>query len=142
MPSPLIKNMIEKYDYPLLNESSIEDFIQSQEECVLFFTENPVRFPESDDVAMILPELINEYSGRFTAAVIEQNSQVKLQMRFGFKQWPSLVFLRKGKYLGVISKVQDWADYIIKINQILTSKPKTAPGFIIPVTQPVQNYNQ
>ena len=133
MPSPLIKAMIEQYQYPILNEDSIDEFIHHQDECVLFFTENPVRFPESDDVAMILPELVKEYGGRFTAAVIDQKSQRKLQSRYSFGEWPSLVFLRKGEYLGVISRVQDWNDYILKINDLLTSETKPSPGIGIPV---------
>ncbi len=135
MASPLIENMIEKYGYPILNEDNIDEYVQSQEECVLFFTENPTRFPESNDVAMILPELVKEYGGRFTAAVIDQASQRKLQGRYGFNEWPTLVFLRNGQYLGHISRVQDWMDYIVKINQILTSEPRPAPGIGIPVTQ-------
>ena len=133
MPSPLIKLMIEQYNYPLLNEETIDDFINSKEESVLFFTENPTRFPESDDVAMILPELVTEYGNRFSAAVIEQASQRKLQSRYGFTEWPTLVFLRKGEFLGNISRVQDWNDYIIKINDFLTSKSKRRPGIGIPV---------
>ncbi len=135
MPSPLIESMIEQYSYPVLDESTIDDFINAQDESVLFFTENPTRFPESDDVAMILPELVSEYGNRFSAAVIEQKSQRKLQGRFGFKEWPTLVFLRKGQYLGAISRVQDWNDYILEINKLLTSAPKPTPGIGIPVVQ-------
>ncbi len=124
MPSPLIKIMIEQYNYPVLNVDTLDEYIQSQQECVLFFTENPTRFPESDDVAMILPELVKEYGNRFSAAVIEQDSQRKLQARYDFKEWPTLVFLRRGEYLGHISRVQDWNEYIIKINDFLSSEPK------------------
>ncbi len=135
MPSPLIQSMIEQYQYPVIDEESIDAFIQSQEECVLFFSEDPLRFPESDDVCMILPELVKEYGGRFSVAVIAQNSQRKLQSRYGFTEWPSLVFLRREGYLGVISRVQDWNDYILKINDILLSEPRRAPGIGIPVAQ-------
>ncbi len=135
MPSLLIKKMIEQYHYPVLSEQTLDEFIHSQQECILFFTENPTQFPESDDVAMILPELVKEYQGRFSAAVIEQASQRKLQARYGFNEWPSLVFLRQGKYLGTISRVQDWHDYLIMINEILASEPKQAPGIGIPVVQ-------
>ncbi len=135
MPSALIKNMIEQYNYPVLDMQNFDDFIQSQQECVLFFTENPTRFPESDDVCMILPELVREYGGRFQAAVIDQSAQRKLQGRYAFSEWPSLVFLRKGQFLGVISRVQDWNDYILKINELLTSQPKPAPGIGVIVEQ-------
>jgi len=133
MPSQLIKTMIEQHNYPELNVNNFDEHIQSQDECVLFFTENPTRFPESDDVAMILPELVKEYGNRFSAAVIEQDSQRKLQARYDFREWPTLVFLRKGEYLGAISRVQDWNDYIIKINDLLTSKPKQVLGIGVPI---------
>lgn len=133
MPSPLIKTMIEQYNYPLLNVGNIDEYIQSQDECVLFFTENPTRFPESDDVAMILPELVKEYGNRFSAAVIEQDSQRKLQARYDFREWPTLIFLRKGEYLGAISRVQDWNDYIMKINDLLTSEPKKVLSIGVPI---------
>ncbi|PCI07550.1 MAG: hydrogenase-1 expression HyaE [Gammaproteobacteria bacterium] len=133
MPSTLIKAMIEQYNYPVLNETLIDEYIQSKEECVLFFTENPTRFPESDDVAMILPELVTEYGNRFSAAVISQDSQRKLQARYDFKEWPTLVFLRKGEYLGAISRVQDWNDYIMQINDFLTAGPKKILGIGVPI---------
>lgn len=133
MTSPLIDNMIEQYAYPVLSEETIDAFVAAQQECVLFFTEDPARFPESNDVAMILPELVREYGGRFSAAVIEQASQRKLQSRYGFREWPTLVFLRDGLYLGHISRVQDWYDYIVKINDILLSEARADPGFEFPV---------
>ncbi len=133
MPSPLIKTMIEQYGYPVLSTETIDNYVQSQAECVLFFTENPTRFPESDDVAMILPELVKEYGNRFSAAVIEQESQRKLQARYAFKEWPTLVFLRHGEYLGHISRVQDWNEYIMQINELLTSEPKKVFGIGVAV---------
>lgn len=135
MPSPLIENMIEQYNYPVLSEDTLEDFINAQNECVLFFTENPKQFPESDDVAMILPELIKAFGGRLTAAVISTDSQRKIQKKYGFNEWPTLVFLREGQYLGAISRVQDWGDYLETINEILASDQKRAPGIGIPVIQ-------
>lgn len=135
MPSPLIENMIEQYQYPVLDEASHDEWIAQQSECVLFFSENPVRFPESNDVAMILPELAKEYGHRFQPAVIDSAAQRKLQTRYGFNEWPTLVFLRDGKYLGAVSRVQDWTVYIQLINGILSSEPKLAPGFSIPVEQ-------
>jgi len=133
MPSPLIRNMIEKYDYPELDEETIDAFLNGHEEVVLFFAEDPKKFPESDDVAMILPEIIKAYEGRLEAAVISQSAEHKLQQRYGFGTWPALVFLRGGEYLGVITQVQNWEDYLREINQLLASDPVKPPGFKIPV---------
>ena len=133
MASPLIDSMIERYGYPVLSAETVDAFIAGQDECVLFFTEDPLRFPESNDVAMILPELVREYGGRFNAAVIDRASQRDLQSRYGFREWPTLVFLRDGRYLGHVSRVQDWFDYIARINDILTNEPGADPGFGFPV---------
>lgn len=119
MPSPLIEAMIKKYQYPVVDESNIDQFVGNCDECVLFFTENPERFPESNDVAMILPELVKEYGGRFEAAVVASSAQRVLQARYGFNEWPTLVFVRRGVHLGAISRVQNWSDYIVQINALL-----------------------
>lgn len=132
--SPLVQNMIEQYDYPVLTEETLGGFLDSHEGVVLFFTENAKKFPETNDVAMILPELVGAFAGQFSAAVISLPDQRKLQMRYGFSEWPTLVFLRKGEYLGAISRVQDWTDYLDKISQILASESTKAPDFMLPVS--------
>lgn len=134
MYSPLVQNMIEQYGFPVLSEATLEGFLESNEEAVLFFTENATKFPETNDVAMILPELVAAFKGRLSAAVISMPDQRKLQMRYGFREWPTLVFLRGGEYLGAISRVQDWNDYLKEISRILASEPTTAPDFLLPVS--------
>ncbi len=133
MLSTLIQNMLERHQYPVVDETTLDDFLQAHEEVVLFFAENPRQYPESDDVAMILPELVKAFDGRFQAALVDQSAEKALQQRYGFSTWPSLVFLRNGRYLGVISKVQNWDDYLREIRQILESEPARAPGIGIPV---------
>lgn len=131
--SPLVQNMIEQYGYPVLTQASLGDFLDSSEEVVLFFTENAVKFPETNDVAMILPELVRAFDGRFAAAVIALADQRKLQMHYGFREWPTLVFLRDAEYLGAISRVQDWNVYLAEISRILASTPSSPPDFMLPV---------
>lgn len=133
MPSPLIDNMIEKYHYPVLESDSADAFIDSSDEVVLFFAENPKQYPESNDVAMILPELVKAFGGRFKAALVAQSAERSLQARYGFGTWPALVFLRRGEYLGVITQVQNWEDYLREIQRLLDAEPSKPPGFKIPV---------
>jgi hydrogenase-1 operon protein HyaE len=131
--SPLVQNMIERHGYPVLTEATLTDFLESSGEVVLFFTENADKFPETNDVAMILPELVKAFDGRFSAAVLALVDQRKLQMQYGFREWPTLVFLRHGDYLGAISRVQDWNVYLTEINRILATAPSTPPDFLLPV---------
>jgi hydrogenase-1 operon protein HyaE len=131
--SPLVQNMIEQYGYPVLTDAALGDFLSSREDVVLFFTGNAAKFPETNDVAMILPELVSAFAGRFAAAVPDLADQRKLQMRYGFREWPTLVFLRKGMYLGAVSRVQDWNAYLEEISRILASEPSSPPDFLLPV---------
>lgn len=132
MPSPLINRLIDELDYPLLDKDNFEAFIQSAPYSVLFFTEEPKRFPESNDVAVILPELVKQFP-QLSPAVISTDFEKKLQGRYNFNVWPALVFLKDGRYLAGITKVQDWDVYMAEISSILTLKPKRDPGIGIPV---------
>ncbi len=38
-----------------------------------------------------------------------------------------------GEYLGVITQLQNWQDYLREIRRILDSQPVKVPGFGIPV---------
>jgi len=132
MSSPLINRLIEELNYPLLDEDNFDEFIKSNEFSVLFCTEQPNRFPESNDVAVILPELISCFP-HLTPAVVSQSFEKKVQGRYNFNVWPTLVFLKQGRFLGNISKVQDWDIYLAEINSILALEPKRDPGIGIPV---------
>lgn len=131
--SPLVQNMIEHHGYPVLSEATLADFLASSGEVVLFFTENAGKFPETNDVAMILPELVKAFGERFTAAVPALADQRRLQLHYGFREWPTLVFLRHGDYLGAVSRVQDWNVYLAEINHILACEPSSPPDFLLPV---------
>ena len=135
MTSPLIQSLTDQHGIPRLSADDVEAFITSHHQVMLFFTENPVQFPESNDVAVVLPELMKVFGDQIAPAVVATESQRELQKRYGFKTWPSLVFLRNGEYLGVISRVQNWSDYLQQIKSILGSEPSRPPTIGIPVVE-------
>lgn len=129
-----VRKMIERHGYPVLDADGLDDFLAGSGDTLLFFTGEAGRFPETDDVAMILPELLRAFEGRLTAAVVAWPDQPGLQMRYGFREWPTLVFLRHGAYLGAISRVQDWAGYLERTARLLASAPGRPPAFPLPVS--------
>jgi hydrogenase-1 operon protein HyaE len=133
MPSAQIRRLTEHHHYPLLDEANLDAYVAQRDHLVLFFSENPAKFPESNDVAMILPELVKAFAGRLEAALIAPAAQQALQRRYGFSQWPALVFLRRGAYLGAITQMRNWDDYLREIEQLLQAEPTSPPGFAIPV---------
>ena len=127
--SVLLEQLQTRYGLPLLDAYNYDQFIHGNDTVLLFFSNDPMMFPESHDVAVILPELLKAFSGRLQAAVIGKAIERELQARFRFTSWPSLVFLRGGEYLGVISGIKNWQDYLVEIGRILAAEVSEPPGF-------------
>lgn len=132
MSMALINRLTEAHGYPLLDENNFDDFIGRHEETVLFFTEDPKRHKETLDVAVILPELVKSLDRQLTPAVVSRRYEDRVSERFHVRQWPSLVFLRRGAYLGQIPRVQDWQDYLDLARDILEKPAAHGPLKDIP----------
>ncbi|MDP2902834.1 MAG: hydrogenase [Methylovulum sp.] len=125
----LIDQLQTCHGLPLLGADSYDPFVYGNGNVVLFFCNDPAQFPESSDVAVILPELLKAFSGRLHAALIAKPIERELQARFRFIGWPSLVFLRNGEYLGAITGIRDWQEYRQETARILAATPSQPPGF-------------
>ncbi|TQV75968.1 hypothetical protein FKG94_15260 [Exilibacterium tricleocarpae] len=119
MISPLVRRLVEVWKYPAADTGNLPQLLADNEHLVLFFPGDPERYPEGDDVAVILPELVRAFEGRLNAAVVHSENETALRQRYPFKAWPGLVFLRRGVQLGSICKVKDWADYLEQIEALL-----------------------
>ena len=127
--SVLLEQLQTKHGLPLLETDNYDPFVYGNDTVLLFFSNDPVMFPESHDVAVILPELLKAFAGRLQAAVVGKTIERELQARFRFTRWPSLVFLRGGEYLGVISGIKDWQEYLVEIGRVLAGEVSEPPGF-------------
>jgi len=124
-----LKRLQIQHGIPMLNADNYDMFIYGNDDVVLFFSNDPTLFPESHDVAVILPELLKTFSNRLQGAVIDRSIERELQARFRFTTWPALVFLRRGEYLGVITGIKDWPEFGQEFAQILSREPSQPPGF-------------
>ncbi|MCQ8106165.1 hydrogenase [Methylomonas sp. SURF-2] len=114
---------------PLLNADNYDNFVYSHDTVVLFFRNDPSLFPESQDVQVILPELLKVFAAQLQGAAIDRSIERELQARFHFTTWPALVFLRRGEYLGVITGIKDWREFGQEFARILALQPRQPPGF-------------
>lgn len=126
---PLIARLVDEFGYPLLNASNLDAFCDAPGDAVLFCGGDPAQHPECLDVAVVLPEILRAFSGRFRTGVIASALEPAVQARFGFSRWPTLVFLRNGAYVGTISGIQDWSVYLARINELLAT-PASRPQSI------------
>jgi hydrogenase-1 operon protein HyaE len=118
---PAIARLCRDFGIPEVGSADVDAFLAADGDAVLFFTEDPKKYPESSDVAAVLPELMNAFPGRFRSAVVARESERALQQRFGFARWPALVFVRNGDTVGSITGIQDWSGFLEKIQALLES---------------------
>ncbi len=130
--SPLLEGIISRENYPVLTEDNMDEFLSENGDVILFVAGEAKRLVEVNDVAVILPELVKASKGLLTGAVLERASETKVQLRYRFNAFPALVFLRKGEYLGVITRVLDWQDYMLEIPEILSREPTSPPAYEFP----------
>jgi hydrogenase-1 operon protein HyaE len=127
MPSPIIENMLKNNDLPFVTADNYADFITSAGSVVLFFCENPDRYPESNDVAMVLPEIIKEFPG-MQGGIVDQAFERELQSQFDFTRWPALAFFADGQYRGNMTGIQNWDDYLEQIPTFLKNNTSAIPA--------------
>lgn len=130
--SPLLQSIIDREGYTVVTQETLDDVLAGSEFVMLFFAGDAARLAESNDVAVVFPELDRVLAGRVTPLVVDRKSERDLQRRYLFNMFPSIVFLRHGQYLGVISGILDWSDYLEQIPDILAREPGTPPPFRFP----------
>ncbi len=133
MTHPLIERLTTEYGLPEIGLNDHEAFIAQAGMTVLFFAGDPKRYKETTDVAVVLPELLGAFEGQLRAGLVARDAEIELQKHYGFRQWPSLVFLRDGGYLGVISRIKNWSEYLEEIQELSQAEVRRPPGFSIPV---------
>ncbi len=132
MASPLIDALTAKHGFVPVNARNLDEFLKANGESVLFFAGDSERLVESDDVAVILPEILKHFAGRLAPAIVEKQAERALQLRYRFNAFPALVFCRGEGYLGAICRVLDWQDYLSGISEILAREPTQPPPYQFP----------
>jgi hydrogenase-1 operon protein HyaE len=102
-----------------LGQDDVDGFT-AQGLTALFFTGNPSRYPEIDDLAVVLPELLKEFPGQFRIGVIDPDTEKKLAVRFKISVRPTLLFLRDGAVVLSLPRIRDWSVYSEEVSKILS----------------------
>ena len=120
MSASLHQTLHTRHHLALVDEASIEDFLaETPEHGVLFFAGDPTERAETRDLAVILPQLLESFAGRLRGALVATDAEPALKERFCVRVLPSLVVLRGPEILGVLPKVYDWADYVVRLEAML-----------------------
>jgi len=120
MSHPLIDRLTSELGWPRLTQAdALEDWAARPGCHVAFVPGDPARNLETADVAVILPELVHAFQGRFDCAVLADAAETRAKEDAGVFKAPSLIFYREGSVLGAIPKVRDWDDYIARVTRFL-----------------------
>lgn len=131
---PVLERLAELAGRRVGNAAELDALLAEPGELALFCGGNPVQHPECLDVAVVLPELLKLHPDRLRAAVAAPDLEAGLQARYGFNRWPSLVFLRDGEYVGVISGMLDWPVFVDRCAELLATGTRRPPTIGIAVT--------
>lgn len=137
MRATLFEKLLTRPGFSKLDSSNIEEAKQGPGYLMLFCTGDPQQRPESLDLSVILPELHQAFNGQFRVGVVASDIEDIVQQSYGVQQWPCLVLLHDGEYVGSIPRLRDWAEYLQEIAGLLKaprSQGKDLNAFII--TQP------
>ena len=133
MTHPLIRRLHDDYGYPEVTLQSHDDFISQPGITVLFFAGDPNLFRDTTDVAVVLPELVKVFEDALIPGVVAAADGKALQQRYGFTAWPTLVLLRDGGYLGSLTGIHNWSEYLQEISELVVAEVQQPKGFSVPV---------
>jgi len=126
---PLFERMLREPGFADVSAQDFESYSAQPGPTVLFFSEDPARYRETLDLAVILPEIARAFPGRFRAGVLLPKAARALAVRFGVRRWPALVILRDGEYVGAIEGLRNWDEYVAETAYLLAA-PATRPPSI------------
>jgi len=135
MSHPLIEGLVTKPGYTEVDLDNHDLFVAEPGMNVLFFPGDPKTVRDATDVAVVLPELVAAFNGLLRVGIVTDvfGDGKVLKRQYGFSEYPALVFVRSGEYVGTIMRIQNWGDYLERIDGLFVAKPRRPPGFSVPV---------
>jgi hydrogenase-1 operon protein HyaE len=130
---PLVEQLFSRHGFTRIDNTTLDAFADQPGHALLVFTEDPLRFKETLDLAVIAPEVVRAFAGRFRAAALLPADARKAASRYGFARWPALVVLKDGHYVGAVDGLRNWEEYVEEVQRLLESEPTRAPSIGIAV---------
>lgn len=124
-----------RYGFKILDAESFVAYTNMPGTSLIMFAEDPAKVPETWDLAIILPELVDASVAVRTLRIgmLAPEAARPLAARYGLRLWPALLAVRGGAYLGAIEGLKDWGDYVRLIPELLSAEPSRPPSIGIPV---------
>jgi hydrogenase-1 operon protein HyaE len=133
---PLLAQLVSRHGFAEVTAANFDAFVRTAGHVVLLFTEDPVRYKETLDLAVILPEIARAFPQRFAVGVLFPEAARACAPKYGFRRWPALVMLKDGGYVGAIDGLRGWDEYLQEAAALLTAPVTRPPSIGVAVTGP------
>lgn len=130
---PLLQRLVQVTEAAVLDARGFDAWATLPGTALVVFSEEPERFKETLDLAVIVPELHGAARGAFRVGLLPPLASRAVAPRYGFTRWPAVVLLRDGQYLGAIDGIRDWDVYIAELGRLLAAEPSRPPSVGIAV---------
>jgi hydrogenase-1 operon protein HyaE len=130
---PLVAQLFSKHGFAEVTPANFAPWAEAPGRAMLVFLEDPGRFKETLDLAVIVPELVRAWPGRFRVGVVLPDAGRALSTRYGFRRWPAFVMLADGQYVGVVDGLRNWDEYMAEVTALLDAAPTRPPTIGIAV---------
>lgn len=124
---PLVAQLFSKHRFTEVTPANFPAWTKEPGRSLLLFLEDPGRFKETLDLAVIVPELYRAFPGRFRVGVLLPDAARELAVRYGFRRWPAFVILADGKYVGAVDGLRNWDEYLADVARLLDAMPTRPP---------------
>lgn len=124
---PLIAQLFVKHGFTEVRAENFAAFTECPGHTLLLFTQDPIRFKETLDLAVIVPEIVRAFPRRFAVGVLLPEAAREFAPRYGFRRWPAFVVLKDGQYVGAVDGLRSWDEYIGDVARLLAAAPTRPP---------------
>ena len=130
---PLMQRLVQETAADVLPADAVAAWADQPGLAMLVFAEDPERFKETLDIAVIVPELHAAAGRAFRVGLLPPAAARAVAPRYGFARWPAFVMLRDGQYLGAVDGIRDWDVYRAELSRLLAAAPSRPPSVGIAV---------
>lgn len=130
---PLLLRLVRQTEAAVLAAEGFDAWAGAPGVAMIVFAEDPERYKETLDLAVIVPELHAVSARAFRVALLPPVAARALAPRYGFARWPAFVMLRDGQYLGAVDGIRDWDVYLAELQRLLAAAPMRPPSVGIAV---------
>ena len=133
-PHPLVAALVDRHGFVSPDARAFDAYVAAPGRSLVLLLEDPARYRETLDLAVIAPEIVRAFPGAFRCAALAPDVARGVATRFGVRRWPALVVLRDGGYVGAIEGLRTWDEYLVTIGRFIDAPVTRPPGIGVAVS--------